>query len=36
MPALILQSLQVNLRAGALPPPSEDGTRYLRIPLDRI
>ena len=36
MPALILQSLQVNLRAGALPPASEDGTRYLRIPLDRI
>jgi glyoxylase-like metal-dependent hydrolase (beta-lactamase superfamily II) len=36
MPALILQSLQVNLRAGALPPPSKDGTRYLRIPLDRI
>ena len=36
MPALILQSLQVNLRAGALPPPSADGTRYLRIPLDRI
>jgi glyoxylase-like metal-dependent hydrolase (beta-lactamase superfamily II) len=36
MPALILQSLQVNLRAGALPPADADGTRYLRIPLDRI
>lgn len=36
MPALILQSLQVNLRAGALPPVAADGTRYLRIPLDRI
>ena len=36
MPALILPSLQVNLRAGALPPPAADGTRYLRIPLDRI
>jgi hypothetical protein len=36
MPALILQSLQVNLRAGHLPPPSANGTRYLRIPLDRI
>ena len=36
MPALILQSLQVNLRAGHLPPPSANGTRYLRIPLDRL
>jgi len=36
MPALILPSLQVNLRGGALPPPSANGTRYLRIPLDRI
>jgi len=36
MPALILPSLQVNLRAGALPEPAADGTRYLRIPLDRI
>ena len=36
MPALILQSLQVNLRAGVLPSPSGNGTRYLRIPLDRI
>ena len=36
MPALILQSLQVNLRAGTLPEASHNGTRYLRIPLDRI
>jgi len=36
MPALILPALQVNLRAGALPPPSDNGVRYLRIPLDRI
>ena len=36
MPALILPSLQVNLLAGALPAPSENGVRYLRIPLDRV
>ncbi|NUS60927.1 MAG: MBL fold metallo-hydrolase [Lysobacter sp.] len=36
MPALILQSLQVNLLAGALPPRSGNGVRYLRIPLDRV
>ena len=36
MPALLLPALQVNLRAGALPPPSGNGVRYLRIPLDRM
>ena len=34
MPKLILPSLQVNLRAGRLPPPEDNGTRYLKIPLD--
>ena len=34
MPTLILTSLQVNLRAGRLPPPEDNGTRYLKIPLD--
>lgn len=33
-PALILPSLQVNIRAGALPPPDLDGHRYLRMPLN--
>ncbi len=32
-PALILQSLQVNINAGALPEPEDNGRRYLRIPL---
>lgn len=35
-PALIIPSLQVNLRAGALPSTSENGIRYLRIPLDQF
>jgi hypothetical protein len=35
-PTLILPSLQVNIRAGALPPPEADGERYLRIPLNRL
>lgn len=34
MPKLILPSLQVNMRAGALPAAEDNGTRYLRIPLD--
>jgi glyoxylase-like metal-dependent hydrolase (beta-lactamase superfamily II) len=36
MPALILPSLQVNLRGGALPEPQSNGVRYLRIPLDSL
>lgn len=35
-PLLILPSLQVNIRAGALPPATEQGHRYLRLPLDTI
>lgn len=34
MPVLILPSLQVNIRAGELPPPEDNGLRYLKIPLD--
>jgi len=33
-PALILPSLQVNIRAGGLPEPETNGTSYLKIPLD--
>ncbi|HET6603494.1 MAG TPA: MBL fold metallo-hydrolase [Xanthomonadaceae bacterium] len=36
MPTLMLPSLQVNLRAGALPPPEDNGVRYLKLPLDRL
>ena len=36
MPALILPSLQVNLRAGALPEASANGVRYLKLPLDML
>lgn len=34
MPTLILPSVQVNMRAGQLPPAEANGTRYLKIPLD--
>jgi glyoxylase-like metal-dependent hydrolase (beta-lactamase superfamily II) len=33
-PALILPSIQVNIRAGELPEPEPNGTAYLKIPLD--
>jgi glyoxylase-like metal-dependent hydrolase (beta-lactamase superfamily II) len=36
MPALILPSIQVNMRAGALPPPEANGVRYLKIPIDTL
>jgi glyoxylase-like metal-dependent hydrolase (beta-lactamase superfamily II) len=36
MPKLILPSLQVNLRAGHLPPPEDNNVRYLKIPLDTV
>jgi glyoxylase-like metal-dependent hydrolase (beta-lactamase superfamily II) len=36
MPALILPSIQVNIRAGELPPPEENGVRYLKLPLDAL
>jgi glyoxylase-like metal-dependent hydrolase (beta-lactamase superfamily II) len=36
MPRLILPSIQVNMRAGRLPTPEQNGTRYLRIPLDAL
>lgn len=34
MPRLILPSVQVNIRAGHLPPAETNGQRYLKIPLD--
>ncbi|NBB13864.1 MBL fold metallo-hydrolase [Caulobacter sp. SLTY] len=33
-PVLILPSLQVNIRAGALPPASERGRVFLRLPVN--
>jgi glyoxylase-like metal-dependent hydrolase (beta-lactamase superfamily II) len=36
MPTLILPSIQVNIRAGALPRPESNGIRYLKIPLDLL
>lgn len=36
MPRLILPSIQVNMRGGRLPQPEDNGTRYLKIPLDAI
>lgn len=34
MPALILPSVQVNMRGGQLPPAEDNGVSYLKIPLN--
>ena len=36
VPALILPSVQVNMRAGQFPAPESNGQRYLKIPLDAL
>lgn len=36
MPRLILPSIQVNMRGGHLPPPEEDGTSYLKVPVNKL
>ena len=36
MPRLILPSVQVNMRAGHLPPPEDNGVRYLKVPLNGV
>ena len=36
MPVLILPSVQVNMRAGQMPPPEDNGQRYLKIPIDAL
>jgi glyoxylase-like metal-dependent hydrolase (beta-lactamase superfamily II) len=36
MPALILPSVQINIRAGQPPEPEANGVSYLKIPLDSL
>ncbi|GAB4373600.1 MAG: MBL fold metallo-hydrolase [Kiloniellaceae bacterium] len=36
MPVLILPSVQVNMRAGEMPPAEDNGVHYLKIPVDAL
>jgi len=36
MPRLILPSVQINMRAGQMPPPEDNGQRYIKIPIDAL
>jgi glyoxylase-like metal-dependent hydrolase (beta-lactamase superfamily II) len=35
-PVLLLPSVQVNIRAGRMPPPEPDGNVYLKLPINRL
>ena len=36
MPKLIIPSIQVNMRAGEMPPPDEEGNVYLKVPVNKL
>ncbi len=36
MPTLILPSVQVNIRAGEMPPAEDNGVTYLKIPINQL
>ncbi len=36
MPRLIVPAIQVNMRAGRMPPAEDNGTVYLKMPIDRL
>lgn len=36
VPSLLLPSIQVNVRAGDMPPPEDNGTSYIKVPINRI
>jgi glyoxylase-like metal-dependent hydrolase (beta-lactamase superfamily II) len=36
MPVLILPSVQINMRAGEMPPAEDNGTSYVKVPLNAL
>jgi glyoxylase-like metal-dependent hydrolase (beta-lactamase superfamily II) len=36
MPRLIIPSLQVNMRAGQMPEPEDNGKSYLKVPINGL
>ncbi len=36
LPQLIIPAVQVNIRAGQMPPADDNGVRYLRVPLNLL
>jgi hypothetical protein len=35
-PQLLIPSIQVNMRAGRMPPPEDNGRTYLKVPVNVI
>jgi len=35
-PTLLLPSIQINMRAGDLPPAEDNGVRYIKVPLNQL
>ena len=36
MPKLILPSVQINMRAGEMPPPEDNGHSYMKLPINAL
>ena len=36
VPKLLIPSIQVNIRAGASPPPEDNGISYLKVPMNLL
>lgn len=36
MPVLMLPAIQLNIRAGAMPPPESNGVSYFKIPINAV
>jgi glyoxylase-like metal-dependent hydrolase (beta-lactamase superfamily II) len=35
-PTLLVPSIQINIRAGEMPPPEDNGVAYVKVPLNRL
>jgi glyoxylase-like metal-dependent hydrolase (beta-lactamase superfamily II) len=35
-PTLLIPSIQINIRAGEMPPPEDNGTAYIKVPINRL
>ena len=36
VPTLLMPSIQINMRAGELPPPEDNGVSYIKIPINKL
>jgi hypothetical protein len=36
MPKLIVPSIQVNMRAGKMPPQEDNDTSYIKVPINKL